>query len=569
MKWFILICLIIGTKLSESKNLFKRDADKITMKNVFPVYHQYVMFLYYHIIFFRTLIMLAQNLQKCPLEDLQKVVVKIHDFAKHCEDHSEEEECGKPINVFYSALCAIPGLNSKYDWAAECCGKEEAERKDCFIEKRHVDLELPVRPPKEELCKQFKENPQDVFYHRRETNILPPAVIGLAKDYLSILAACCGAENLEQCYIDRKTLIYLKMYPLHRKLAELTREFPNIKPAIAYEIAGDIAHMHQDCCHGDLIECLSLRLELTNYTCEHRKEISPKLESCCTKPLLERVKCILDLENNDPPTDLPNIEGEFIDNPKVCERLAVEKDAFLASFLHAFVIGHPELSPAVCAQVANEYQLKLVKCCKEENPPECLKSAPANLEIIIKESKDTLQKNCDAQAQLGDHPFAVVYAKRFPQLDVNTLADLANVMVDIGRRCCALDEKHKMACADELFSYVTGDLCATQKKTFINANLAGCCSGPYTHRRRCIINLDADPNYVPPPVDENTFHIDESLCTASAEQLLKEKLSEKLPQAAEAFQKLQEKCCAAPDRPACFATEVQNKSIIAGYFSHD
>uniref|UniRef100_A0A8C5P5X6 Albumin domain-containing protein n=1 Tax=Leptobrachium leishanense TaxID=445787 RepID=A0A8C5P5X6_9ANUR len=545
MKWFILICLIIGTKLSESKNLFKRD---------------YVMFLYYHIIFFRTLIMLAQNLQKCPLEDLQKVVVKIHDFAKHCEDHSEEEECGKPINVFYSALCAIPGLNSKYDWAAECCGKEEAERKDCFIEKRHVDLELPVRPPKEELCKQFKENPQDVFY-QRETNILPPAVIGLAKDYLSILAACCGAENLEQCYIDRKTLIYLKMYPLHRKLAELTREFPNIKPAIAYEIAGDIAHMHQDCCHGDLIECLSLRLELTNYTCEHRKEISPKLESCCTKPLLERVKCILDLENNDPPTDLPNIEGEFIDNPKVCERLAVEKDAFLASFLHAFVIGHPELSPAVCAQVANEYQLKLVKCCKEENPPECLKSA-----VLLVYSAGIRTKDVNSLVHILARIFRVTsrYAKRFPQLDVNTLADLANVMVDIGRRCCALDEKHKMACADELVN-----LCATQKKTFINANLAGCCSGPYTHRRRCIINLDADPNYVPPPVDENTFHIDESLCTASAEQLLKEKLSEKLPQAAEAFQKLQEKCCAAPDRPACFATEVQNKSIIAGYFSHD
>uniref|UniRef100_A0A8C5LKM5 Albumin domain-containing protein n=1 Tax=Leptobrachium leishanense TaxID=445787 RepID=A0A8C5LKM5_9ANUR len=556
MKWFILIFLIIGTKLSESKNIFKRDAGM-------------------HI----TLILLAQNLQKCPLEDLQKMVVKIHDFAKHCEDHSEEEECGKPAVT----LCAIPGLNTQYDWAAECCGKEEAERKDCFIEKRHVDLELPVRPPKEELCKQFKENPQDVFY-QRETNILPPAVIGLAKDYLSILAACCGAENLEQCYIDRillfriingyndkirkpiLTLIYLKMYPLHRKLAELTRKFPKITPAIAYKIAGDIAHLHQDCCHGDLIECLSERLELTDYTCEHQKEISPKLESCCTKPLLERVKCILDLENDDPPTDLPNIEGEFIDNPKVCERLAVEKDVFLASFLHAFVIGHHELSPAVCAQIANEYQLKLVKCCKEENPPECLKS-PANWEIIIKESKDTLQKNCDAQAQLGDHPFAVVvtsrYAKRFPQLDVNTLADLANVMVDIGRRCCALDENHKMACADELVN-----LCATQKKTFINANLAGCCSGPYTHRRRCIINLDADPNYVPPPVDENTFHIDESLCTASAEQLRKEKLSEKLPQAAEAFQKLQEKCCAAPDRPACFATEVQNKSIITCYISH-
>ncbi|CAH2301428.1 ALBU_BOMMX ame: Full=Serum albumin ame: Full= -serum ame: Full= -skin Flags: Precursor [Pelobates cultripes] len=593
MKWFILVCLIVGSTLIDSRNIIKRDAEHRTLVGI----HKELGSEVFDAI---VLIMLARNLQKCPLEEHAKIVAKISDFAKHCEQEHADEECKKPVNtLFYNSVCAIPDLATHYKWTEECCAKGDPDRVKCFHEHSHVELEPYKKPTSEELCKEFKADPKHIVQHyihevgRRFEDINPPAIIVLSQGYEGILTACCEAEDKDAClkekmteqhkvklglkYHHREICRIVNKYPVRTlralKLSQISQKYPNANFATASKLTDEIVHLHQDCCHGDLLECMLERLELTEHTCEHHKELSSKLESCCKKPVLERTPCIIHQENDDVPADLPLLEKEFIDDPHVCEHFVKEQDVFLGRFLNEFSKRHQELSQIQNVRVAKGYQDILEKCCKESDPHECRKNAKTILDNAIKQSRDILEQNCGALEKLGDYQYQLIlltrYVQKIPVVTTPSLIEITTGMVEVGKKCCALDEKHRMPCADTGLSQIIGEMCERQEKTFINDNVAACCNGLYTERRACFIGLGPDTKYVPPPLDENIFHFDASLCTAAPEIILTQKKTlftdflkrkitleaDKITAASAEFTKIYEKCCAAEDHQVCFDTE--------------
>ncbi|NP_001004887.2 albumin precursor [Xenopus tropicalis] len=596
MKWITLICLLISSSLIESRIILKRDADQDHQKHIADVFNELTERTFKGL----TLAIVSQNLQKCSLEELSKLVNEITDFAKSCTGNDKTPECDKKIDtLFYDKLCADPKVGVNYEWTKDCCSKQDPERGECFREHRDVE-HTPVKTlSPEQTCTLFKEHPDDllsVFIHeeaRHHPDLYPPAVLLLTKQYQKTVEHCCEEEDKEQCFKEKIKEIMKQTHSIqdtqkhfcwildtHKEralkainLARVSHRYPKSDFKLAHTFTEEITHFIKDCCHGDMFECMSERMELSKHTCDHKDELSSKLGKCCDLPVLERSYCIVTLENDEVPAELSKPITEFTEDPHVCEKYAENQEVFLGRYLHAVSRKHQELSKEFLVQSAKEYETLLNKCCKTDNPPDCYKDA-ANL--FLNEAKERfayLKQNCDALQEHGEYLFEndalIRYAKKMPTVSSKGLIGLAHQMADIGEHCCALPENQRLPCAEGDLSILFGKLCEKQKKNFANDGVAHCCSDSYSGMRSCFTALGPDTNYVPPPVTDDTFHFDDKICTANEkeQQHIKQTFLVKLIQVSPKmeknhidecsaeFLKMVQKCCTADEHQGCFDTE--------------
>lgn len=71
--------------------------------------------------------------------------------------------------------------------------------------------------------------------------------------------------------------------------------------------------------------------ELAKYMCEHQDSISSKLKECCVKPTLQKAHCILEIQRDELPTELPDLAVDFVEDKEVCKNFAEAKDVFLGT----------------------------------------------------------------------------------------------------------------------------------------------------------------------------------------------------------------------------------------------
>ncbi|OCU00052.1 hypothetical protein XELAEV_18005834mg [Xenopus laevis] len=595
MKWITLICLLISSTLIESRIIFKRDTDVDHHKHIADMYNLLTERTFKGL----TLAIVSQNLQKCSLEELSKLVNEINDFAKSCTGNDKTPECEKPIGtLFYDKLCADPKVGVNYEWSKECCSKQDPERAQCFRAHR-VFEHNPVRPKPEETCALFKEHPDDLlsaFIHeeaRNHPDLYPPAVLLLTQQYGKLVEHCCEEEDKDKCFAEKMKELMKHSHSIEDKqkhfcwivnnypervikalnLARVSHRYPKPDFKLAHKFTEEITHFIKDCCHGDMFECMTERLELSEHTCQHKDELSTKLEKCCNLPLLERTYCIVTLENDDVPAELSKPITEFTEDPNVCEKYAENKEVFLGRYLHAVSRKHQELSLQFLLQSAKEYESLLNKCCKTDNPPECYKDGPENFMNEAKKRFAYLKQNCDALHEHGEYLFEnellIRYTKKMPQVSDETLIGMTHKMADIGEHCCAVPETQRMPCVEGDLTILIAEMCDRQKKTFINDQVAHCCSDSYSGMRSCFTALGPDEHYVPPPVTDDTFHFDDKICTANdkEQQNIKQKFLVKLikvspkmeknhiDECSAEFIKMVQKCCTAEEHQTCFDTE--------------
>nr|AAX82485.1 albumin 1 [Bombina maxima] len=594
MKWTILTALLIIS--AESKNLYKRDSEP-HIRFLGEVYKKV------DTIDFRGLVLitLAQHLQKCPFEELAKQVEQITTLAQACAAGARHADCATPlITLFLNRICAVPELSATYDWSTECCAKSDPERHQCFRAHRNPAPGTHYkRPEPEELCESYKKNKEDVLAHyiyevsRGHPVLYSPAVLGFAYQFNGICSHCCEEEDKTTCFKDRMTQLKKALHIVEvqqkescrildnfgvrvlqaLKLVKISKKNPKATFEVAQKLTSEVTHLNEDCCHGDMLECMIERMELTEHTCEHHEDISTKLKTCCEKPLIERTHCIVNLENDDIPEDLPKKVTKFVEDPEVCKLFADKKDIFLAEFLYEYGRRHPELSDQLLLRIAKGYEHQLEKCCELENFLECLKDGEHVLADAIKESTELTEKDCAIQQKLGDYLFQNVllirYTKKMPHVTTPSLIHITKHMTEVGDKCCALPNTQKMPCAEGGLSLIIGEFCEMEKTHPINGHVKNCCWKSYSNRRNCFTNLGPDDSYVAPEITDDTFHFTEDLCTLPEEELKNKKqgfiatlvkvkphvTDELYGQIAVEFTKMREKCCAAEDHQACFSAE--------------
>ncbi|NWY62463.1 ALBU protein, partial [Chionis minor] len=548
------------------------------------------------------MITFAQYLQRCSYEGLSKLVKDVVDLAQKCVANEDAPECGKSLpSIFLDEICQVEKLRDSYGAMADCCGKADPERNECFLSFKvpQPDFVQPYqRPASDVICKEYQDNRVALLGHfiytvaRRDPFLYAPTILSLAADYEHALQSCCGESDVGACLDEKVQHIFhpkkvsvkqqyscgiLKKFGERtfkaNKLVILSQKYPKAPLSEILKILRDIKGIYKECCEGDMVECMDDRAELVTYMCSKQDVFSSKIKACCEKPVVERSQCIIEADFDDRPEDLPSLVEKYVQDKEVCKRYEAGHDEFLSEFIYDHGRRYPEFSSQLILRIAKGYETFLDKCCKTDDPTECFRNAVEELNKHMQETQDVVKTNCEFLTTNGEAEFLKVllvrYTKKMPQVSTDTLLEIGKKMTAVGTKCCKLPEDKRLPCSEGYLSIVIQDMCKRQETTPINDNVSHCCSDSYAYRRPCFSTMGVDTKYVPPAFDPEMFNFDEKLCTAPPAErelgqmkllvnLIKRKpqmTEEQIKTISDGFTAMVDKCCKQSDIETCFGEE--------------
>ncbi|NXS83483.1 ALBU protein, partial [Erpornis zantholeuca] len=506
---------------------------------------------------------------------------------------------------FLDEICQVDKLRDSYGNMADCCGKPDPERNQCFLSfKVHQpDFIAPYqRPAADVICNEYKDQRVQLLGHfvysvaRRNPFLHAPAILGLAAEYENALKSCCPESDIGAC-LDAKVqqISVIKERAKHigvkqkhgcrilehygertfqaSKLARMSQKYPNAPFAELVKMVHDVKDVYKECCEGDMIECVDDWSEVMNSLCSKQDVFSSKIKPCCEKPVVERTKCIIEADFDDKPDNLPSLVEKYIQDKEVCKSYEPNHDAFLSEFVYEYSRRHPEFSTELILRIVKGYETLLDKCCKTDNPATCYGKAVEELNKHVKETQDLVKTNCELFNTHGEADFLkevlVRYTKKMPQVSTDTLLEIGKKMTAVGTKCCSLPEQKRMSCSEHYLSMVIEDMCKRQESTPINDQVSQCCNELYSYRRPCFSAMGVDTKYVPPPFDPMMFNFEGKMCDAPPAEreegqlkllinLIKRKpqmTEEQLKTITGGFTNMMDKCCKQSDTDTCFGEE--------------
>ncbi|KFV03654.1 Alpha-fetoprotein, partial [Pterocles gutturalis] len=545
------------------------------------------------------LIMFAQYVQGGTFGKAVQMAEDVTDLARRCAAADRDNpDCLKPLDrIFLDTICQEENLPRFHD----CCAKKDPERNDCFLSLKNSSrgFSSPFeRPNAEAACRNHSQHQHSLTGYfiyevsRRHPFLYAPTILSVAIRYDEMMKNCCGSaedptHNLEECFQrqpvkedglrQEHTCGILKKFGERTlkalKLAQISQKFPKADFVTVNKLVTDIANMHKDCCHGDMLDCMHDREEILHYVCTNQDILSSKIKKCCEKPLLQRSECIVNAENDDKPADLSPHIKEFIEDKGICERFAQEKDTHLARFLYEYSRRHPEFSAQMLLRIGKGYEDLLKECCKTSSPEDCCRRGEEELKKHIYETESVMKTSCDIYKEKGDYYFQnellMSFTKKMPQLTSTELIKFTKQMTTIGSKCCQLSQDKLLPCTEENLDLVLGEICRRHLANPINPGVCHCCSSSYALRRPCIGKLEIDENYVPLSLTPGLFTFHEDLCTTEEDKLQHKKqemlinlikykpliTQEQLASVTAAFTAMREQCCNEENREACFVRE--------------
>uniref|UniRef100_A0A8C3J6U1 Albumin domain-containing protein n=1 Tax=Calidris pygmaea TaxID=425635 RepID=A0A8C3J6U1_9CHAR len=535
------------------------------------------------------MIMFAQYVQGGTFGRAVRMAEDVTDLARRCAAATgDHPDCLKPLDsIFLDTICQEENLPRFTD----CCAKKDPERNDCFLSLKNSSRGFfsPFeRPNAEAACKNHSQHQHQLTGYfiyevsRRHPFLYAPTILSVALRYEEMMKNCCGsaedpAPNPEECFRrqapkvvkpvkedglrQEHTCGILKKFGERTlkalKLAQISQKFPKADFATVNKLVTDIANMHQDCCRGDMLDCMHDREEILHYVCTNQDILSSKIKTCCEKPLLQRSECIVNADNDDKPAGLSPHVREFIEDKGICERFAQEKDAHLARFLYEYSRRHPEFSAQMLLRIGKGYEELLQECCRGGAPDDCCSRGEEELKKHIYETESVMKTSCDIYKEKGDYYFQNEYYLFFYQ------------MTTIGSKCCQLSQDKLLPCAEENLDLVLGEICRRHLSDPINPGVCQCCSGSYALRRPCMGKLELDENYVPLTLTPGLFPFHEDLYMFKMlVTLIKYKpqiTQEQLSSVTAAFAAMRERCCRGDHPETCFLREVPLLSAPTPY----
>ncbi|XP_051026289.1 alpha-fetoprotein [Acomys russatus] len=594
MKWSGSIFFVFLLSFAESKDVHKNEfgiastldsSQCLTRKNIHNV----------------AIITFAQFVQEANFEEVNKMTSDVLTAIKKATSDEQLEEClENQLSVFLDEICHEKELTDKYG-LTNCCSQSGDKRHQCLLaRKKTAPATVPPFhfPEPAETCKAYEEN-RTMFMSRfiyevsrRNAFMYAPAVLFLATQYDKVVPACCKAENMDECFQAKRASLTKELREgslLNEHMCAVIRNFKSrnlqaltmIKLSQRFKanlteiqkLALDVAHIHEECCQGNTLECLQDGEKVMTYICSRQDSLSSKITECCKLPTIERGYCIIRAENEDKPDGLsPNLSG-FLGDRNFAHFSPEEKVMFMASFLYEYSRRNPNLSAPVILRVAKTYQEALEKCSQSENPLACQEDQEKELQKHIQESEALAKQSCADFQKKGPYylqnQFLIAYTRKIPQLTSAELIDLTGKMVGIASTCCQLSEDKWSTCGEGAADLFIGHLCIRHEANPLNSAIGHCCNSSYSNRRPCITSLVMDETYVPPPFSHDKFIFHKGLCQAQGKalqtmkqelliNLVKQKpgMTEEQHAAVTAdFSGLLEKCCQGQEQEACFAEE--------------
>ncbi|XP_047655016.1 alpha-fetoprotein [Phacochoerus africanus] len=596
MKWVVSIFLIVLLNFTESRTMHENAYGIVSILDSSQCSAEM------NLVDLAT-IFFAQFVQEATYKEVNQMVKDVLTVIEKSTGSEQPAGClENQVSVFLEEICHEEEIPEKYG-LSHCCSQSGEERHNCFLaRKKAAPASIPPFQVPEPVtsCKAYEEN-RELFMTRyiyeiarRHPFLYAPTILSLAAQYDRIIPPCCKAENAVECFqtkaasitkeLRESSLLNQHMCTVMRQfgvrtfraitVTKLSQKFPKANFTEIQKLVLDVAHIHEECCRGNVLECLQDAERVVSYVCSQQDTLSSKIAECCKLPTtLELGQCIIHAENDDKPEGLsPNL-NRFLGERDFNQLSSREKDLSMARFTYEYSRRHPKLAVPVILRVAKGYQELLEKCSQSENPLECQDKGEEELEKYIQESQALAKRSCGLFQKLGEYylqnAFLVAYTKKAPQLTPPELMALTRKMATTGAACCHLSEDRQLACGEGAADLIIGQLCIRHEEMPINPGVGQCCTSSYANRRPCFSSLVLDETYVPPPFSDDKFIFHKDLCQAQgvALQTMKQQflinLVKQKPQITEEqleaviadFSGLLEKCCQGQEQEVCFAEE--------------
>ncbi|KAM9237794.1 alpha-fetoprotein-like [Dugong dugon] len=547
-------------------------------------------------------IFFAQFVQEATYEEVNKMAKDVLTVIEKLTGSEQNAGClENQLFAFLEEICHEKEISEKYG-LSDCCNRSGGERHNCLLaHKKAAPASTPPFQVPEPVtgCKAYEEN-RETFINRyiyeiarRHPFLYAPTILFLASHYDKIIPLCCKAENAVECFqtkaasitkelresssLNHHVCAVMRNFGLRKVQAiiftKMSQKFPKANFTEIQKLTLDSAHIHEECCRGNVLECLHNGREIMSYICSQQDALSSKIAECCKLHPLELAHCIIQAENDDKPEGLsPNV-NRFLGDRDFNQFSSLEKDIFMASFTYEYARRHPELAVPVILRVAEGFRELSEKCSQSENHLECQDKGEEELERYIQESQALAKRSCGLFQKLGEYylqnAFLVAYTKKAPQLTTPELISITRKMAATGATCCHLSEDKQLACGEGAADLIIGHLCIRHEETPVNPGVGQCCNSSYANRRPCFSNLLVDETYVPPAFSAAKFLFHKDLCQAQGAalqsikqefliNLVKQKLQiteEQLETVIADFSGLLETCCQGQEQEACLAEE--------------
>ncbi|XP_015360780.1 alpha-fetoprotein [Marmota marmota marmota] len=546
-------------------------------------------------------IFFAQFVHGATYTEIRKMANDVLAVIKKPTDGEHPTGClENQMSAFLEEICHEKEIFEKYG-LSDCCSRSGEERHSClFAHKKAAPALPPFQAPEPATsCKAYEED-RETFMNkciyeisRRHPFLYAPTILSLAAGYDKMIPLCCKAENAAECFqtktasitkeLKESSLLNQHVCAVKRTfeplifqaitVAKLSQKFPRANFTEIQKLVLDVAHIHEECCRGNVLECLQDGEKIMSYICSRQDALSSKITECCKLPTLELGHCIIHAENDDKPEGLSPTLNRFLGDRDFNQFSSAERNIFLASFVHEYSRRHPELAVPVILRVVKGYQEVLEKCAQSEKPLECQDKGEEELQKYTQESQALAKRSCGLFQKLGQYylqnAFLVSYVKKVPQLTSAELMALTEKMANTAATCCQLSEDKQLACGEGAADLIIGHLCIRHEVNPVNPGVGHCCNSSYANRRPCFSSLVLDETYVPPSFSADKFIFHKDLCQPQgvALQTMKQEflinLVKQKPQITEEqleaviadFSGLLETCCQGQEQEVCFAEE--------------
>ncbi|XP_066241357.1 alpha-fetoprotein [Saccopteryx leptura] len=547
-------------------------------------------------------IFFAQFVQEATYQEVNKMVKDVLTVIEKSSGNEQPAKClENQLPTFLEEICHEKEIHEKYG-LSDCCSQREEERHNCLLARKKA---APASiPPFQHLepatsCKEYEENRETVMNRyiyeiaRRHPFLYAPTLLYLAAHYDKIIPLCCKAENAVECFqtkaasitkeLRESSLLNQHVCAVMRNfgprtfaaitITKMSQKFPKANFTEIQKLVLDAAHTHEECCQGNVLECLQDGEKIMSYVCSQQDTLPSKIAECCKLPTLELGQCIIHAENDERPEGLSPTLNRFLGERDFNQFSSREKDLFIARFTYEYSRRHTKFAVPVILRVVKGYQELVEKCSQSPNSLECQDKGEQELEKHIQESQGLAKRSCGLFQKLGEYylqnAFLVAYTKKAPQLSATELMASSRRMAIAAATCCQLSEEKHLACGEGAADLILGQLCIRHGETPINPAVGQCCTSSYANRRPCFSSLVVDETYVPPPFSEDKFIFHKELCQAQgvALQTMKQQflinLVKQKPQITEEqleaviadFSGLLTKCCEGQEQEVCLAEE--------------
>nr|XP_010340892.1 alpha-fetoprotein [Saimiri boliviensis boliviensis] len=549
-------------------------------------------------------IFFAQFVQEATYMEVNKMVKDVLTAIEKSTGEEQSAECFEnQLPVFLEEMCHEKEILEKYG-LSDCCSQSEEGRHSCFLAHKKptpTSMQLFQVPEPVMSCEAYEED-RETFMNkyiyeiaRRHPFLYAPTILLLAARYDKIIPSCCKVANAVECFqtmgasitkelrenslLNQHACAVMKNFGLQTfqaiTITKLSQKFTKVNFTEIHKLVLDVAHVHEHCCRGDVVDCLQDGEKIISYICSQEDTLSNKITECCKLTPLERGHCVINAENDEKPEGLsPNL-NRFLGDKDFNQFSSEEKNIFLASYVHEYSRRHPQLAVSIILRVAEGYQELLEKCFQTENPLECQDKGEEELQKYIQESQALAKQSCGLFQKLGEYylqnVFLIAYTKKAPQLTSSELVAITRKMAATAATCCQLSEDELLACGEGAADIILGHLCIRHETTPVNPGVGQCCTSSYANRRPCFSSLVVDETYVPPAFSGDKFIFHKDLCQTEGLalhtmiqefliNLVKQKpqiTEEQLGTITADFAGMLEKCCRGQEREVCLAEEGQ------------